>query len=82
MSPAYEVTAVWIERYSATLRVEADSEETAREMGKDIWRDRPLDFLGNAEFTAARLLGFEAEPWVDLRASRRAQGAPCPQGRP
>jgi hypothetical protein len=67
MSPAYEVTAVWIERYYASLCVEASSEDEARRMGREIWHQQPLDFLINAKFSTTRVLGFEAEPSTNPR---------------
>ena len=70
MSPADEVTAVWIERYYASLCVEACNEEEACGKGREIWHQQPLDFLINAKFSTTRVLGFEAEPSTNPRPCR------------
>ena len=62
MSPVYEVTAEWTERYYAGLRIEASSEEAARASARLVWRKRPEDFLGNAKFYTSRLVRFDVEP--------------------
>jgi hypothetical protein len=76
MSPAYEVTAVWIERYCASLCVEASSEEEARRMGREVWHQQPFDFFLNASFSTTRLLGFEAEPSTNPRHLSSGTGFP------
>ncbi len=69
MSPLYEVTATWTERYYASLPVEAANEEEARAKGRVIWREQPLDFLGNANCETAELTGFDVEP-LDIARRR------------
>ncbi len=69
LSPDYDVTAVWTERYYSTLRISAVDAEEARRKARQVWRDETLDFLSNAEFETSRLLRFEVSP-VD-----------CPEGR-
>ncbi len=61
LSPVFEVTANWIERYYASLRIEAADEATAKERAREVWRTRAEWFLGNSKFEDSELVGFEVD---------------------
>lgn len=62
MSPVYEVTANWIERYYAHLRIEAADDAAAVERAREVWRVRSEWFMGNCKFADSELVDFEVEP--------------------
>lgn len=61
VSPVYEVTANWIERYYSSLRIEAADEAAAVERAREVWRLRAEWFLGNSKFEDSELVGFEVD---------------------